>query len=40
MLVPWALDPLEGIHAALAKDVGFAPKGKVRVEILNNAGEL
>ena len=32
MLVPWALDALEGIHAA--------PKGKVRVEIVSNAGEL
>lgn len=40
VLVPWALEALEGIHAALAKDLGYAPKGKVRVEIVSNAGEL
>lgn len=40
VLVPWALEALEGIHAALVKDLGHQPKGKVRVEIVKNAGEL
>ena len=40
VLVPWALDTLEAIHAALEKDLGFAPPGKIRVEIVKNASEL
>lgn len=40
VLVPWALDALERIHAALVKDLGHAPKGKIRVEIVKNATEL
>lgn len=40
VLAPWALDALEAIHAALVKDLGYAPKGKVRVEIVANAAEL
>lgn len=40
VLVPWALDALEGIHAALQADLGYAPPGKVRVEIISSAGEL
>lgn len=40
VLVPWALDALEGIHAALKADLGYAPPGKVRVELISSAGEL
>jgi len=40
VLVPWALDALEGIRAALEKDLGYAPPGKVRVEVVSTAGEL
>lgn len=40
VLVPWALDALEGIHAALVQDLGYAPPGKVRVEVVSTAGEL
>ncbi|MCU0695390.1 MAG: hypothetical protein MUC96_02545 [Myxococcaceae bacterium] len=40
VLVPWALEALEGIHAALAKDLGHTPKGKIRVEIVSSATEL
>jgi len=40
VLVPYALETLEAIHAALAKDLGYAPPGKVRVEIVKNANEL
>lgn len=40
VLALWALDALEGIHAALEADLGYAPKGKVRVEIVSSAGEL
>lgn len=40
VLAPYALETLEGIHAALVKDLGHAPPGKVRVEVLNDADEL
>ncbi len=40
VLVPWALDALEGIRAALEKDLGYAPPGKIRVEIVSSASEL
>jgi tetratricopeptide (TPR) repeat protein len=40
VLVPWALDALEAIHAALAKDLGHTPPGKIRVEIVSSATEL
>lgn len=40
VLVPYALEALEGIHAALSKDLGYTPPGKVRVEIVKNATEL
>jgi tetratricopeptide (TPR) repeat protein len=40
VLVPWALEALEGIRAALEKDLGYAPPGKVRVEIVRSATEL
>lgn len=40
VLVPYALEALEGIHAALEKDLGHVPAGKVRVEIVSSAGEL
>lgn len=40
VLAPYALETLEAIRAALAEDLGHAPKGKVRVEVLNDATEL
>jgi len=40
VLVPWALDALEAIRAALEKDLGYAPPGKIRVEIVSSASEL
>ncbi|MEW5738003.1 MAG: tetratricopeptide repeat protein [Myxococcota bacterium] len=40
VLAPWALDALEGIRAALEQDLGYAPPGKVRVEVVSTAGEL
>ncbi len=40
VLALWALDALEGIHTALVKDLGYAPVGKVRVEIVSSAAEL
>lgn len=40
LLSPWALEALEAARAALEKDLGYAPPGKVRVEILNSATEL
>ncbi|MDP1824286.1 MAG: tetratricopeptide repeat protein [Archangium sp.] len=40
VLVPWALEALEAIRAALEKDLGYAPPGKIRVEIVSSAGEL
>lgn len=40
VLVPWALEALEAARAALLKDLGYAPPGKIRVEIVSSAGEL
>lgn len=40
VLVPWALDALEAQRAALEKDLGYAPPGKIRVEVVSSAGEL
>jgi len=40
VLAPWALDALEAARAALEKDLGYAPPGKVRVEVVNDAKEL
>jgi len=40
VLVPWALDALENARAALEKDLGYAPPGKIRVEVVASAGEL
>jgi tetratricopeptide (TPR) repeat protein len=40
VLVPWALDTLEAMRAALEQDIGYAPPGKVRVEVVSTAGEL
>lgn len=40
VLVPWTLDTLEAARTALEKDLGYAPPGKIRVEIVGSAGEL
>ncbi len=40
LLAPYALDTLEKARARLAEDLGYAPPGKVRVEVLNDATEL
>lgn len=40
VLVPWALEALEKQRAALLKDLGYAPPGKVRVEIVSSASQL
>ena len=40
LLAPWALDALEQMRAALEVDLGYAPPGKVRVELVGSAGEL
>ncbi len=40
VLVPWALDALENARTALEKDLGYAPPGKIRVEVVASAGEL
>jgi tetratricopeptide (TPR) repeat protein len=40
VLVPWALEALETQRAALEKDLGYAPPGKIRVEIVSSASEL
>ena len=40
VLVPWALEALEAVRSALEKDLGYAPPGKVRVEIVSSASEL
>jgi tetratricopeptide (TPR) repeat protein len=40
ILAPYALETLELIRQALLDDLGFAPIGKVRVEVVNNAVEL
>jgi len=40
ILAPYALETLESIRQALSEDLGFAPAGKVRVEVVNDAREL
>jgi tetratricopeptide (TPR) repeat protein len=40
VLVPYALEALEAQRAALAKDLGWSPEGKVTVEFLNGVSEL
>jgi tetratricopeptide (TPR) repeat protein len=40
ILVPWALEALEAQRTAMEKDLGWAPKEKVRVELVSNAREL
>lgn len=40
LLAPYALETLEAARAALLKDLGFAPPGKTRVEVVNDAPEL
>lgn len=40
VMVPYALETLEHIRSALERDLGYAPPGKVRVEVVNNASEL
>jgi tetratricopeptide (TPR) repeat protein len=40
VLAPYALEALEAIRAAMLADLGYAPPGKVRVEVVNNAREL
>ncbi|HYG70614.1 MAG TPA: hypothetical protein VD838_23270, partial [Anaeromyxobacteraceae bacterium] len=40
VLVPYALEALEAQRAALAKDLGWSPPGKVTVEFLNGVSEL
>ena len=40
VLAPWALETLEKQRDALEADLGWAPKEKVRVEVLSNAREL
>lgn len=40
VLVPWTLETLEAARAALEKDLGYAPPGKIRVEFVGSAGEL
>jgi tetratricopeptide (TPR) repeat protein len=40
VLAPYALESLEAIRKALVEDLGYAPPGKVRVEVVNNGAEL
>jgi tetratricopeptide (TPR) repeat protein len=40
VLVPYLLETLERQRAALAEDLGVAPPGKVRVEVLEGVGDL
>ncbi|HJZ88895.1 MAG TPA: tetratricopeptide repeat protein [Polyangia bacterium] len=40
ILVPYATEALEATRAALAADFGWAPPGKVRVEIYADVGDL
>lgn len=40
VLAPWALEALESMRTAMEKDLGWAPKEKVRVEFVSNAREL
>ncbi|HXX31188.1 MAG TPA: tetratricopeptide repeat protein [Myxococcaceae bacterium] len=40
VLAPWALETLEAQRAALLEDLGHAPPGKVRVEVVSDAADL
>lgn len=40
LLAPYALETLEAQRDALQKDLGYAPSGKIRVEVVNDAREL
>ncbi|MGO9828992.1 MAG: peptidase MA family metallohydrolase [Myxococcaceae bacterium] len=40
VLAPWALEALEAQRSALLEDLGYAPAGKVRVEVVSDASEL
>lgn len=40
LLAPYALDALERAWAALTRDLGYAPPGKVRVEVYDSAQAL
>jgi tetratricopeptide (TPR) repeat protein len=40
VLASWALDALEHQRAALEKDLGYAPPGKIRIEFVASAAEL
>ena len=40
VLAPYALEALESMRSAMLEDLGWAPEGKVRVEVVNNAREL
>lgn len=40
VLVPWTLETLEAARTALEKDLGYAPPGKIRVELVGSAAEL
>jgi tetratricopeptide (TPR) repeat protein len=40
VLAPWALEALEAQRSALLEDLGYAPPGKVRVELVNDAADL
>jgi tetratricopeptide (TPR) repeat protein len=40
VLAPWALDALEEVRAALEQDLGYAPPGKIRIEIVGSAADL
>jgi len=40
VLAPYALETLEAQRLALLQDLGHAPSGKVRVEVVNDAREL
>lgn len=40
VLGPYALETLEAIRTALEADFGYAPKNKVRVEVVSNAAQL
>jgi tetratricopeptide (TPR) repeat protein len=39
-LASWALDALEHQRAALEKDLGYSPPGKIRIEFVGSAAEL
>lgn len=40
ILAPYALEALEAMRSAMIEDLGYAPEGKVRVEVVHDAREL